>query len=54
MRIIGRTLIYNVFVLDRSLTWSKPYFSNIYNENMFQAQTLGGMALTTPFLILFS
>jgi hypothetical protein len=37
MRIIDRTLIYNVFVFDRSLTWSKLYFSNIYNENMFQA-----------------
>ena len=40
MRIIDRTLIYNVFVFDRSLTWSKLYFSNIYNENIFQAQTL--------------
>ena len=49
MRIIDRTLIYNGFVFDRSLTWSKLYFSNIYNENMFQAQTLGGMELTTPF-----
>ena len=52
MRIIDRTLIYNVVVFDRSLTWSKLYFSNIYNENMFLAQTLGGMELTTPFLII--